>query len=205
MNLRPLLLALLLPGLGCKPMLYPLARAFGGPSESELKLRRAAFERLKARQGTARLRVSPVLDPRRDGSLEGSAAPLVDALKAAGWAGASALPAAPSVAPLPMGRNQLRYLQARARSYAAWAREASLDGDYLLVVEVLAGRDGVGGVHCYLVESGGQVAYLHLQNSHHFGIDRPADAMSAARRALGVLARDLQRRPEQLYPRWGVG
>jgi len=67
MKLRPILLTLLcLPAIqGCKPMLYPVARAFGGPSEGELKLRRAAFDRLKATRATAKILVYPALRVRR--------------------------------------------------------------------------------------------------------------------------------------------
>lgn len=208
MNLKPACLALLLlPGTqGCKPMLYPLARAFGGASESELKLRRAAFERLKAQRASARILVAPVLDPRREQpTAPGAAAGLVEQLRSDGWAGASALAAAPAVAATPLGRNQLRYLQTRASAYAAWAKATRPDADYLVIVEVLSGSAGIGGIHCYVLERSGQVAYLCLQNSHHFGADRPADAQAAGRLALRLLARDLQRKAEEVYPPWGVG
>lgn len=200
------LVLLLLAAPGCKPMLYPLARAFGGAPESELKLRRAAFDRLKARQATARIRVAPVLDPRRDQPpASDTAAGLVAQLQADGWAGASALAAAPAVAPTPLGRNQLRYLQTRAGAYSAWVKAARPEGDYLVVVEVLSGSGGIGGIQCYVLECSGQVAYLCLQNSHHFGAHRPADAQAAGQLALRLLARDLQRKPEEVYPPWGVG
>jgi hypothetical protein len=208
MRLRPLLLTLLfLPwSQGCKPLLYPLARAFGSPAESELKQRRAAFDRLKARRATAQIRVAPVLDPRRGNQpMDSTAASLANQLQADGWAGASALSAAPDVAATPLGRNQLRYLQTRAQAYADWTRAARPDGDYLLVVEVLSGPAGIAGVHCYVLENSGQVAYLCLQNSHHFGGNPPADAHAAGRLALRLLARDLERKAVEVYPPWGVG
>lgn len=208
MDLKPACLALLLLPFhqGCKPLLYPLARAFGGAPESELKLRRAAFERLKSQRTTARILVAPVLDPRREQPpVAGSAASLVEQMRANGWSGAAALAAAPAVAATPLGRNQLRYLQTRAGAYSEWAKAARPQGDFLVIVEVLSGSAGIGGIHCYVLERSGQVAYLCLQNSHHFGADRPADAEAAGRLALRLLARDLERTAEEVYPPWGVG
>lgn len=209
MRSRALVMGLLvLGGVGCKPMLYPLARAFGSPSEGELKLRRAAFTRLKTTYATAQVRLYPVVDPMRPDHRFAQGLPDrgADMLRNHGWAGAQGVPARPEVAPLPLGHNQLRYQQTRAKAYSDWARTTKPAGDFLIIVEVLSGPDGkVGGIHAYVLEASGQVAYTRLWNSHHFGPQPPANGAEAFRLALRRLHEDLQLTPEQVHPPYGVG
>ncbi len=210
MKLRPLLLTLLvLPGTqGCKPMLYPVARAFGGPSESELKLRRAAFDRLKAARATAKVLVYPALrpaHPEREAYLA-TAGLAVELLQGYGWAHCQAASAPPTIPATPLMRNQLSYVQTRARAYSEWAKTARPEADFLVILEVLVRPEGgIVGVHCYVLEASGQVAYARQFNSHHFGassIDLPANAVGFALRELSW---DVQRPADQVHPPYGVG
>jgi hypothetical protein len=210
MKLRPLLLTLLvLPGSqGCKPMLYPVARAFGGPSEGELKLRRAAFDRLKAARASAKVLVYPALrpaHPERE-AYPATADLAVELLQGCGWARCTAAPTPPPLPATPLMRNQLRYVQTRARAYSEWAKAARPEADFLVILEVLIRPEGgIVGVHCYVLEASGQVAYARQFNSHHFGapsLELPANAVGFALRAL---SEDIQRPAEQVHPPYGVG
>lgn len=202
----PLLLVVFTPA--CKPLLYPVARAFGSPAEGELKLRRAAFERLKAQRATARILVHPLVDPigRRQQPPPVTSELAAKLLREGGWTGAVAAPATPEVAPIPLGRNQLRFVQDRARAYGAWAKATKPEADFLVVVEVLSSAPGrVHGIHGYVLEASGQVVLVHLQNSHHFGTEPPKDAEQACRWMVRLLLRDLERPALEIHPRWGIG
>jgi hypothetical protein len=210
MKLRPLLLTLLvLPVIqGCKPMLYPVARAFGGPSEGELQLRRAAFERLKAARSTARVLVHPAFRPAAANreAYPATAHLAAELLQGYGWTHCQAVRTPPPLPATPLMRNQLRYVQTRARAYSDWAKTSRPDADFLVILEVLVRPEGgIVGIHCYVLEATGQVAYARQFNSHHFGaqsIDLPANAVGFALRALSL---DIQRPADQVHPPYGVG
>ncbi len=210
MKLRPLLLALLvLPGSqGCKPMLYPVARAFGGPAEGELKLRRVAFDRLKAARSTAKILVYPAFRPAHPAreTYPGTAELAVELLRGYGWAGCVAAQDPPPIPATPLGGNQLRYVQSRARNYSDWAKTAKPEADFLVILEALKTATGeIVGVHCYVLEASGQVAYARQFNSHQFGapsIDLPANAVAFALRELSW---DVQKPADQVHPPYGVG
>jgi len=103
-------------------------------------------------------------------------------------------------------RNQLRYVQTRARGYSDWAKSARPEADFLVILETLRTATGeIVGVHCYVLEGSGQVAYARQFNSHQFGapsIDLPANAVGFALRAL---SEDIQRPADQVHPPYGVG
>lgn len=42
-----------------------------------------------------------------------------------------------------------------------------IETDYALLPEYLFGRSEAGGIHCYVLDAEGAVAYVVLQNSHH--------------------------------------
>ncbi len=203
-----LLLPLLLGSSACKPMLYPLARAFGGPSESELKLRRVAFDRLKASKATARILVYPLVDPRRaENPYALATAETAAALaKGEGLAGAVAATAFHAVPPSALGGNQMKYTQGRARAYAAWTAAQRLDTDFVLFLEAMTDAAGsVGGIQLYVVEASGQVAYARLYNSHHFNGTPPNGADNICGVMLRTLKFDLMRLATDVHPPYGVG
>jgi len=210
MSIRTLLLPLLLlAGIqACKPMMYPLARAFGSPSEGELKKCRAAFDRLKTGQATLRLKLYPALDPvgHRKSGYPGTTAVQADLLAAKAWSHCSAADALPGVAATPLGSNQMRYSWNRARDYGKWVASARPEGDFHVFTEILAGpSSGIIGIQMYVVDASGQVAYQRLMNSHHFGGTPPGDAETASRLILQVFLRDLERPSDQVFPPYGVG
>ena len=210
MSIRTLLLPLLLlAGIqACKPMMYPLARAFGSPSEGELKKCRAAFDRLKTGQATLRLKLYPALDPvgHRKSGYPGTTAVQADLLAAKAWSHCSAADALPGVAATPLGSNQMRYSWNRARAYGAWVASAHPEGDFHLFTEVLSHPSGaVIGIHLYVVDASGQLAFQRLMNSHHFGGNVPADPLAAALRILRIFMRDIDRPADEVFPPYGVG
>ncbi len=211
------LLGLLLAGLVATPglqavpeiLLYPFARAFGSPPEAELARCRVAFSRLAADWNHAHILVLPVwqaglqVEPRPENWRQDLAFALAR--------GAGAPPgrfrmadAAPAVAPMEMGHNQLRYLWQRAELYRRWVQESSPAADYVWCLELLGPPDHVVAIQVYIFDRSGQIAYCRLYNSHQFG--RPALTF---KRALGLvihhLREDLQRDPLAVFPPYGVG
>lgn len=199
---------LLVAGTGCKPMLYPLARAFGGASESEFKLRRAAFDRFKAVHATARVGVYPGVDPiTPDHPIFPRTIGIgADWLRQEGWQGCITHREPPAVASTPMPRNQMRYVENRANAYAAWVKANKPAEDYVVIVEVLGRPSGpFAGMHCYVVEASGQVVYWRLMNSHHFKNRAPQNPPEAVRLMLRKLVEDLGKPADQVWPPYGVG
>ena len=193
---------------GCRPMMYPFARAFGSPSEGELAKCREAFDRLKSGRATVRVLAHPATDPvgmRRE-PYAGTAEQMAGQLQENGWGNGAAAASAPAVEATPLLRNQLRYVWTRALLYGTWVKTARPEGDFFMFVEVLSPPSGtVIGVHGYVVDASGQVAYTRLLNSHHFGDHPPKDPEAACRMILKVFLRDLERRAEEIFPPYGVG
>lgn len=129
---------------------------------------RAAFD---AAEGPVSLAVFPVRVVRGEGEIAQDAAlalRLVDALNASGHAEAT-LAAAPMEFEVEWGMNQAKMFLASADAFASRVAEVGIRQDYALVVEILAneGEDWIGGVHYYLVDSGGRIVAGGLSNSHH--------------------------------------
>jgi hypothetical protein len=188
-------------------MLYPLARAFGGPSEGQLKRCRAAFERLKAQKGTARIVVHSALDPRPLGAWDpGTAEQLAALMREKGMANAVAAPAPQGVEPLPLGGNQMRYAWTRARAYGDWIRKTRPEGDFFMIVEMFHQPAGeIVGLQVYVLDRMGDIAYLRLMNSHHFqrpSLPGPQEAITLLH---GLFQRGLTRQAEEQFPPYGVG
>jgi len=193
---------------GCAVMLYPLARAFGSPSQGELQRCRYAFARFQATRATVTTVAYAPIDPRSGARHGGEAALAVlrERLPGVGVGRCVVAGVPPDVEPTPLGHNQLRYAWTRARLYAAWARDARPAGDFFVVVEILSAPSGeIVGVHGYVVERGGQVAFVRWLNSHSFGTGPPRDAAQACALILDRLQRSLARPAAESYPRYGVG
>lgn len=214
---RTLIYMLILAGLatptlqGCKAMAYPLALAFGGPTEPELKKIRPAFATLTTHARTGAVVVYPPLVIKLKGGDhawdEGAGPRLVAALQRGVAPGAALAPAVPDTSFEPMGHNQMRFLWKRARGYASWVESRRPAGDYFVFTELLTDAQGekVFGAQFYVVDAQGQIAHTQLWNSHHFD---PA-ALSGIGAFLDWMARDvvkaLERDPLTQYPPYGVG
>ena len=66
------------------------------------------------------------------------------------------------------GMNQAKMFRGSATNFREYVGRHPLETDYALLPEYLIlGRGAVGGVHVYLVDAEGTVAYASLFNSHH--------------------------------------
>ncbi len=188
-------------------MLYPFARMFGSPPESELAKCREAFAQFQATLGKNPVGVAPVLwvsGTQRTWRLPVAVA-LADELRSLTSAPFAAEQGKPDVPPPEFRHNQLRYLWERGAQYAAWRYGAPTSGSYTLCVEVW-GHDGkVGAIQVYVLNSAGQIAYRRLYNSHHFGPNLPLEIDATIRLIGRGLLEDLKKRPEQVFPPYGVG
>lgn len=199
---------LAVPNHGCNVMLYPVARAFGGPSESELRACRPAFERMKATLLSARWLVYPALVPKGAGTLvPGAAEYLREGLQKAGAAHCSLAPGLPAPEPTEFGPNQMRFTWKRARGYSDWVKRTQPEGDLLVFTEFLRAPDGViHGMMFYVVERSGQIAFVSLWNSHHFkGGVSPKDPEAACELVLERFKQALNWDASRMFPPYGVG
>ena len=200
---------LMLPPLqaGSGILLYPLARAFGSPSESELAKCRQAFHQLQADLGTSRVAVMPVFFV--DGGRRVWRADLAEAIiREAGVRSSAqfAVPVpAPAVAPAVLGHNQLRYLWERASVFAEWVKADHPAADYVWIAEIWGHGGKVGAIHVYVFDVRGQLAYCRLFNSHQFGPNLPLEGDAAVQLLVRRFFEDLQKDPVRIFPPYGVG
>jgi hypothetical protein len=191
----------------CREALYPVARAFGSPPESELAVCRVAFRQLQMHLETSRVQVEPVLfavDHGRQWRNDVAQAIVVEAgahtkakLEAA---------TAPDVSfPSKMYHNQLRYLWDRSREYARWIKVAPPGADYVLCAEVFGHEGKVDAIQVYVFDAKGQIAYCRLFNSHHFGKNLPLEGEGHVRLMVKVLFDDLRKDANVIFPPYGVG
>jgi len=208
---RLLLAVLLLSScLGCHAAAYPLARAFGGAKESELKVSRQAFAAMKTEiRGGSLVVFAPLVstfqgEPLRDAEATGGA---VEFLRRELTPSAAPATETPDVPFEPMGHNQLRYENRRARLYAAWVASRHPAGDRFLFTEVL--RDAAGatilGGQIYVVDASGRVAYSRHYNSHWFDPASMPSITAFLEWMLGEFLKDLEKEPTEIFPPYGVG
>jgi hypothetical protein len=193
---------------GNEILLYPLARAFGSPPESELVKCRQAFQQLQSHLGESRVAVQPVLSIDGKGgtwrrklavALAREAGPQTTAELTVPRTGA------PAVEPTELGHNQLRYLWERAAVYSAWVKADHPAADYIWIAEIW-GHDGkVGAIHFFVLDARGQIAYCRLYNSHQFGPDLPLEGDAAIQLLVRRFFEDLTKAPEKVFPPYGVG
>jgi hypothetical protein len=192
---------------GCHQVLYPLARAFGAPPESDLAVCRAAFQDLKGALAHSRVQVEPIHFAQgntRQWRYD-LAESLVREARSHTPAQFAVAPMAPDVVPTLFGRNQLRYLWERGRVYADWVKATPRGADYIWCVEIF-GREGkLTAIQAYLIDAKGRLAYCTLFNSHHFGRNVPLEGDEALRLVVTRLFADLQVDPLKLFPPYGVG
>ena len=213
-TINRILTALVLGGVMLPPLtagneifLYPLARAFGSPSEAELVKCRQAFRQFQSNLTTGRVAVMPVFFV--DGGRREWRPDLAQAIiREAGARTAAKLevaPSAPVVAPAVLGHNQLRYLWARAAVYADWVKAAHPAGDYIWFVEIWGHDGNVGAIQVYVLDARGQVAYCRLFNSHQFGPSLSLQGAEPIRLLVRHLFEDLPQDPDKIFPPYGVG
>ena len=190
-------------------LLYPLARLFGEPPESELALCRSALGRLEARLAPSRVLGEPVMfAPGHERQWRSDWAQTL-ALKAGARShGQFTVAAAPPEVAFPakMYHNQLGYLWDRARDYKRSLREVPPGIDYLCFVEIFTGPDGnVAAIQVYLFERGGQLAFARLFNSAHFGPRLSLSGDAALLFVVNSLFDTLVLPPERVFPPYGIG
>jgi hypothetical protein len=217
MIFRLVLIASMLVGTleaGTEVLLYPLARAFGGPSESQLVKCREGFRHFQADFTTHPIIVEPVLSRPDYAASDHRPAWLPD--MAMGLAAALhrfALPGmvpilelettVPAVPATKFGHNQMRYLWSRGAGYAKYVQSAHPARDYFLFTEIYAFGEYVSGIQVYVVDGSGQLVYCRLFNSHHFGDHLPRKG--ANRWIARHLFEDIGKQPEEVFPPYGVG
>jgi len=95
----------------------------------------------------------------------------------------------------PWHSNQFQMLQESAAAFAAHLEENPPETDYALLAEYifLGGEGGVGGIHCYILDTNGNVAHVVLLNSHHneFSDAEPETVPDCTDVLIGVLRDDL--------------
>jgi hypothetical protein len=92
------------------------------------------------------------------------------------------------------GMNQSKMLRESAADFSAYVQAHPIATDYALLAEYLLGGGGkVMGIHLYVVDAGGTVAYAVLQNSHHpeFQAVDPQSLADCTEVLLRALAADL--------------
>ena len=205
-----LALFVLLSAIGCRMILYPAARAFGGAKESELKVCRQAFSEMKTNiKGGAIVVYPPMVvsfngDPSWDSN---SAAGPLEFLRREVSPSTVLSPEPPDVPYEPMLKNQLRYENQRARLYAAWFGEHHPAGDYFVIAEIV--RDSTGNVilggQIYIADSSGRIAYSHLYNTDWFDPASTPTIDSFLQWMLKRFLKDLEKEPTEIFPPFGVG
>ena len=191
----------------CREALYPVARAFGSPPESELAVCREAFRQLQMHIETSRVQVEPVLfavDHDRQWRTDVAQAIVVEA--GAHTKAKLEVAAAPDVGfPAEMYHNQLHYLWDRSTEYARWIKAAHPGADYVLCTEVFGHEGKVAAIQVYLFDAKGQIAYCRVFNSHHFGGNLPLEGEGHVRLMVKVLFDDLRKDANVIFPPYGVG
>jgi len=208
---RTLLVALCLSCcVGCHAMLYPLARAFGGAKESELKISRQAFAAMKTEVRGGSMVVFPTIvtnlggEPAWDTQVTEGA---VEYLRRELAPSAVSTSEVPDVPLQPIERNQLRYETHRGRAYAAWVGSRHPAGDRFVFTEFL--RDSAGttmlGGQIFVVDASGRVAYARHYNSHWFDPASMPSVEAFLEWMLKGFLKDLEEEPTEIFPPYGVG
>jgi hypothetical protein len=126
---------------------------------------------------------------------------------------AYALKTHPDVAFLPIGRNQMRYMWKRARTYAAWVKNVHPipEGEYAIFTDFICPPNtncrNVGGVHVYIMDSMGHICYTTLINSHHeiYRKTQPDSLDDCCTMAVNRFLVSLEQDASEVYPPYGVG
>lgn len=93
----------------------------------------------------------------------------------------------------PWHMNQAQMLQESAASFGGYLEDNPAESDYALLAEYLLGPRTVMGIHCYVIDGEGRIAYVVLLNSHHnpFSEADPQTVEDCTEVLLSVLREDL--------------
>lgn len=96
--------------------------------------------------------------------------------------------------------DQSRMFRESAAAFGAYVREHPIDTDYALMAEYLMGHSEAGGIHMYVVDREGRLAWGLLLNSHHagFAADKPKSVADATKLLAQVAREELQRSREKI-------
>ncbi len=205
-----LILLALLCTVGCQMMMYPVARAFGGAKESELKICRQAFMEMKTDIHSSSVVVfTPLVSnlkgkPVWDADAVKSAVELLRRELSPSVISTTEIPDIPFE---PMGHNQLRYENKRAHHYAAWVSSHHPAGDRFLFTEIVRDETGatILGGQIYIVDAAGRIAYSRHYNSHWFDPASMPSVDAFVKWMLNSFIKDLEKDPLEIFPRYGVG
>jgi hypothetical protein len=89
--------------------------------------------------------------------------------------------------------NQAQMLKESAASFGGHLQDKPAESDYALLAEYLIGPRTVMGIHCYVIDGEGRIAYVVLLNSHHepFSAADPRTVGDCTEVLLSVLREDL--------------
>ena len=210
LGLLLLVLLLLSSSAGCSVLLYPAARAFGGAKESELKVSRQAFAQMKTAICSGSVVVYAPMVVNFQGSPtwdSDAAASAVEFLRSKLSPSAAPASETPDVPFEPMGSNQLRYENQRARLYAAWVGSCHPEGDHFVFSEIMrdpAGATILGG-QIYVIDATGRIAYSRHYNTHWFDPASMPSVRAFLEWMLKGFLKDLKEEPAEIFPPYGVG
>jgi hypothetical protein len=91
------------------------------------------------------------------------------------------------------GSNQAKMLRSSAVSFAACLGENPVGTEFALLPEYLMGPGYAVGIHCYVIDSEGRIAFVELLNSHHapFSNADPQTVEDCTEVLISVLREDL--------------
>ena len=116
--------------------------------------------------GKTSITVFPAFVRRGQGSYDDhSAAKLAEFLNMAGLAKATASDRRVPIAG-PWRMNQARMWRESAKEFGEYVRANPIETHYALLPEYLGGKTEAGGIHAYMVDAEGTVAFQVLLNSH---------------------------------------
>jgi len=210
-----LLLIICLVSVSCKPLLYPLARLFGGPKESELKVMRENFIRLQKEISTSKMAVFPpcIINFHKHEWKPDVPKQLVQFMETEMKIEAYEISIEPEVDFIPLGRNQSRFRWDRARAYSAWVKKTQPvpAGDFIMFNDFIcppnSDCNSVLGVNIYVADFQGNISYTSVINSKHeiYKFIKPNSlkdcCIMVIKRFLEGLSMDVM----DLYPPYGVG
>ena len=210
-----LILIVCLVSASCEVMMYPLARAFGSPKESELKVFRENFVHLQENISTSKMAVFPpsIVNDQEQEWKPDVAIQMAEIMQHRAAIDAYDISVKPEVGFIPVGRNQSRFRWERAKAYSAWVVQAQPvpPGDFIMFTDFIcppgSSCENVGGVNVYVIDAQGHVSIATVINSKHgiYHKIRPDSlrdcAVMAVERLKNVLLLDVM----DFYPPYGVG
>ncbi len=210
-----LILIISLASASCEVMLYPLARAFGNPSESEFKVFRKNFIDLQENISTSKIAVFPpgIVNDQKQEWQPDVAKQMAEIMQQRTAIDAYDISEMPDLEFTPVGRSQSRFQWKRVEAYSAWVAEAQPvpAGDFIMFTDFICSPDSncqyVGGVNVYVSDAQGNISIASVINSKHGIYHRvqPDSFRDCAVMAVERLNRVLSMDVMDFYPPYGIG